>query len=330
MGLCSVCKKRTQTYCFVHRRSICERCLTSADKDHPKACQSNCIVKSYHDWIVDNEYDLPPRCTICNRSINDDGKKVARLPCYCLFHHSCLFNSFQQCSQQGQDFATLLCFGCKKPFLESKNSKNAFYSAALSLIQSAQGKTGVAAITAPLPQSLPRPTTSSSFSSSSFPSLSSSLTEFGQTKELTKRNEQQPRNDQLKEREKEREREKKIIKEREKREQEEREQLETVEIESHNTNNHLQTANLRPTAPYKGDVTIVVDKGENQKEKEKLLRRRGRALGSKQQKNCRLDRVFFFIMIAAIIISLLGYFILVLMGYFSIEDLPTVDSPPGR
>lgn len=78
MGICK-CKKRTDLFCFVHKKAVCERCLL---EDH-----STCIVRTYVDWLTDSDYD-PPACGICKGELSED--KVVRLTCLDMFHPECL------------------------------------------------------------------------------------------------------------------------------------------------------------------------------------------------------------------------------------------------
>ncbi len=50
------CKNRTQSFCFVHKKPVCDNdCLAPAK---PKAGEHiNCVVKTYGEWLVDAEFD---------------------------------------------------------------------------------------------------------------------------------------------------------------------------------------------------------------------------------------------------------------------------------
>jgi len=247
-------------------------------------------VKSYHEWIVDNEYDWPPRCGSCNRTINDDGKKIARLPCYCMFHQDCLLSQLSQSTRFGQDPASLLCFSCNKPFLDAKYSKNALYPMALSLAQTATASSAL--VTQP---------------------VQSGEKEKSKEKEKEKerRNEdEREAREKLKERERERERERDRLKP-------------ETEILSHGTA-PSHTANLRVSMPYKADISVIVENTMDQKEKEKQLRRRNRGTTSKLRSSCRMDRLLFCVMLGAIVFSLLTYFTLTALGYFNSGSPPSL------
>jgi len=78
MGICK-CKKRTDLFCFVHKKAVCETCICSEHQ--------TCVVKTYVDWLTDSEYD-PPACGICKGELTEDN--VLRLTCYDMFHPECL------------------------------------------------------------------------------------------------------------------------------------------------------------------------------------------------------------------------------------------------
>lgn len=78
MGICK-CKKRTDLFCFVHKKAVCESCLI---EDH-----TTCFVRTYVDWLTDSDYDHPA-CGICKGELIED--KVVRLTCLHTFHPECL------------------------------------------------------------------------------------------------------------------------------------------------------------------------------------------------------------------------------------------------
>eukprot|EP01112_Ceratiomyxa_fruticulosa_P008313 TRINITY_DN2153_c0_g1_i2.p1 TRINITY_DN2153_c0_g1~~TRINITY_DN2153_c0_g1_i2.p1 ORF type:complete len:369 (-),score=69.96 TRINITY_DN2153_c0_g1_i2:148-1254(-) len=78
MGICK-CKKRTESFCFVHKKAVCETCIVL---DHP-----TCVVRSYFEWLNDNEYETP-LCGICKGELASDNS--VRLMCFDLFHPECI------------------------------------------------------------------------------------------------------------------------------------------------------------------------------------------------------------------------------------------------
>jgi len=80
MGICK-CKKRTELFCFVHRKAVCETCIYSPE-------HRNCVVKTYVEWLTDSEYDTPS-CGICKGELHPD-QNTLRLMCLHMFHPDCL------------------------------------------------------------------------------------------------------------------------------------------------------------------------------------------------------------------------------------------------
>ncbi|CAF0825557.1 unnamed protein product [Didymodactylos carnosus] len=85
MGLCKCPNRKvTNQFCVQHHVNVCEHCLLSQ--------HSQCIVRSYVQWLQDNDYN--PNCLLCNTSLTDNGETI-RLICYDLFHWSCLNYYYQ-------------------------------------------------------------------------------------------------------------------------------------------------------------------------------------------------------------------------------------------
>jgi len=80
MGICK-CKKRTDLFCFIHKKAVCENCICTEHQI--------CYVKTYVDWLTDSEYDTPT-CGICKGDLKEDN--FIRLTCFDLFHPHCLNN----------------------------------------------------------------------------------------------------------------------------------------------------------------------------------------------------------------------------------------------
>eukprot|EP01116_Phalansterium_solitarium_P017882 TRINITY_DN4535_c0_g1_i1.p1 TRINITY_DN4535_c0_g1~~TRINITY_DN4535_c0_g1_i1.p1 ORF type:complete len:314 (-),score=61.95 TRINITY_DN4535_c0_g1_i1:149-1090(-) len=78
MGICK-CKRRTDLFCFVHHKAVCENCICT---DHHV-----CVVKTYVEWLTDSEYD-PATCGVCKEILKPDN--VIRLCCLDVFHPECL------------------------------------------------------------------------------------------------------------------------------------------------------------------------------------------------------------------------------------------------
>uniref|UniRef100_A0A0B6ZJZ7 RING-type domain-containing protein n=1 Tax=Arion vulgaris TaxID=1028688 RepID=A0A0B6ZJZ7_9EUPU len=82
MGLCKCPKRKvTNLFCFEHKINVCEHCLV--------AYHSNCIVRSYLQWLQDSDYS--PLCTLCHKSLAElEHGDCVRLSCYDVFHWTCL------------------------------------------------------------------------------------------------------------------------------------------------------------------------------------------------------------------------------------------------
>ncbi len=62
MGVCK-CRKRTNLFCFVHSKAVCENCVA---EDH-----DSCYVSSYIDWLTNSTYDAP-LCPVCHHDVGED------------------------------------------------------------------------------------------------------------------------------------------------------------------------------------------------------------------------------------------------------------------
>jgi len=103
MGICK-CKKRTDLFCFIHRKAVCEACICS---DHKL-----CIVKTYVDWLTDLDYE-PAACGICKEKLNETDP-VLRLMCLDMFHPECV-NVYASALPPHTAKAGYLCPTCSKP-----------------------------------------------------------------------------------------------------------------------------------------------------------------------------------------------------------------------
>eukprot|EP01118_Nematostelium_gracile_P007939 TRINITY_DN2601_c0_g1_i1.p1 TRINITY_DN2601_c0_g1~~TRINITY_DN2601_c0_g1_i1.p1 ORF type:complete len:259 (-),score=49.89 TRINITY_DN2601_c0_g1_i1:22-798(-) len=106
MGICKH-KKKTDLFCFVHKKAVCENCIL---EDH-----QTCIVKTYVDWLTDSEYDLPS-CGVCHGELVPD--KVVRLLCLDMFHPECL-EVHAKSLPSNTAKAGYLCPTCAKPIFPS-------------------------------------------------------------------------------------------------------------------------------------------------------------------------------------------------------------------
>ena len=129
--LCVVsCKKRTTSFCYVHKASVCDDCTASKCAGTLAAssavpCAPNDVLGNYFDWcgetqlcdssaasesseglgshspllcsllcfrLADGDFSSPI-CSLCNRSIGPEASSLVRLVCKDLFHRECLRES---------------------------------------------------------------------------------------------------------------------------------------------------------------------------------------------------------------------------------------------
>ncbi|KAJ0680917.1 putative transcription factor C2H2 family [Helianthus annuus] len=78
------CRKATKLYCFVHKVPVCGECICFPD-------HQICVVRTYSDWVIDGEYDWPPKCCQCQAVLEENGASpTTRLGCLHVIHTSCL------------------------------------------------------------------------------------------------------------------------------------------------------------------------------------------------------------------------------------------------
>lgn len=159
MGYCKNCAKRSTAYCFVHKRHVCDDCLGSPDNKNqkePSPCEGNCVVKSYFSWIADADYDWPPKCGCCNRSMSTGRSNLVRLNCYCTFHKTCMTKMIKTALSKAGDttadsvICALKCPDCQSLVLDPKAKPSALKQAVADFLQQARAPS-------------PSPTASSSF-----------------------------------------------------------------------------------------------------------------------------------------------------------------------
>jgi len=102
------CRKRTNLFCFVHSKAVCENCVA---EDH-----ESCYVSSYIDWLTNSTYD-PPLCPVCHHDVAH-GHPL-RLECLHLFHEDCLGKSLAAlpAATPANEYC---CPSCKHPVVPDK------------------------------------------------------------------------------------------------------------------------------------------------------------------------------------------------------------------
>ncbi|KAK1385709.1 zinc finger protein-like 1-like [Heracleum sosnowskyi] len=78
------CRKATKLYCFVHKVPVCGECVCFPE-------HQICVIRTYSEWVIDGDYDWPPRCCKCHSVFEErtDGQ-TTRLGCLHVIHTSCL------------------------------------------------------------------------------------------------------------------------------------------------------------------------------------------------------------------------------------------------
>ncbi|KAI3675347.1 hypothetical protein L1987_84936 [Smallanthus sonchifolius] len=83
------CRKATKLYCFVHKVPVCGECICFPE-------HQICVVRTYSEWVIDGEYDWPPRCCHCQAVLEENGGSLTtRLGCLHVIHTSCLVSNIK-------------------------------------------------------------------------------------------------------------------------------------------------------------------------------------------------------------------------------------------
>uniref|UniRef100_A0A5B7AEF9 Putative zinc finger protein-like 1 n=1 Tax=Davidia involucrata TaxID=16924 RepID=A0A5B7AEF9_DAVIN len=78
------CRKATKLYCFVHKVPVCGECICSPE-------HQICVVRTYSEWVIDGEYDWPPKCCLCHAVLEEGtDSQTTRLGCLHILHTNCL------------------------------------------------------------------------------------------------------------------------------------------------------------------------------------------------------------------------------------------------
>jgi len=103
MGICD-CRKRTNLFCFVHKKAVCPGCVLQ---------HNNCYVSTYLDWIQNSEFESPS-CPLCKGAISQEN--AIRLSCLDLFHIDCL-DRYCASLPSNTAQAGYTCPKCSKPLI---------------------------------------------------------------------------------------------------------------------------------------------------------------------------------------------------------------------
>ncbi|KAF3328921.1 Zinc finger protein-like 1 [Carex littledalei] len=82
------CRKATRIYCFVHKVPVCGECICSPE-------HQICVVNKYSDWVINGDYDWPPKCASCNSELEAGSEDTTRLGCLHVIHTKCLISYVQ-------------------------------------------------------------------------------------------------------------------------------------------------------------------------------------------------------------------------------------------
>ncbi|XVE93499.1 hypothetical protein REPUB_Repub01dG0197800 [Reevesia pubescens] len=78
------CRKATKLYCFVHKVPVCGECICFSE-------HQICVIRTYSEWVIDGEYDWPPKCCKCQAVLEEGaGSETTRLGCLHVIHTNCL------------------------------------------------------------------------------------------------------------------------------------------------------------------------------------------------------------------------------------------------
>ncbi|PPS18097.1 hypothetical protein GOBAR_AA02468 [Gossypium barbadense] len=80
------CRKATKLYCFVHKVPVCGECICFPE-------HQICVIRTYSEWVIDGEYDWPPKCCKCQAIFEEGaGPEKTRLGCLHVIHTNCLIS----------------------------------------------------------------------------------------------------------------------------------------------------------------------------------------------------------------------------------------------
>lgn len=111
------CRKATKLYCFVHKVPICGECICFPD-------HQICVVRTYSEWVIDGEYDWPPKCCHC-QAVLEEGTdpQTTRLGCLHVIHTNCLISHIKSFPPHTAP-AGYVCPSCTTPIWPPKSVKD--------------------------------------------------------------------------------------------------------------------------------------------------------------------------------------------------------------
>lgn len=68
----------------MHKVPVCGECICFPE-------HQICVVRTYSEWVIDGEYDWPPKCCLCQAALEEGtDSHTTRLGCLHLIHTNCL------------------------------------------------------------------------------------------------------------------------------------------------------------------------------------------------------------------------------------------------
>eukprot|EP00249_Psilotum_nudum_P018051 c26616_g1_i1 orf=587-1735(-) len=110
------CRKATKLYCFVHKVPVCGECICSTE-------HQICVVRTYAEWVIDGDYDWPPKCIQCHEILKNEDSSTTRLGCLHVLHSPCLVSYLQSLPHHTAP-AGYICPVCSAPVWPPKSIKD--------------------------------------------------------------------------------------------------------------------------------------------------------------------------------------------------------------
>ncbi|GLT98139.1 hypothetical protein SLE2022_156570 [Rubroshorea leprosula] len=111
------CRKATKLYCFVHKVPVCGECICSQE-------HQICVIRTYSEWVIDAEYERPPKCCECQVVLGDGSvPETTRLGCLHVIHSNCLVSHIKSYPPHTAP-AGYVCPSCSIPIWPPKVVKD--------------------------------------------------------------------------------------------------------------------------------------------------------------------------------------------------------------